>query len=267
MEKGELIGKGRTAEIYAWGNDRVLKLYFDWCPAEWAENEAVTQRAVHSAGLPSPRLDDIIHLENRHGVVMERITGPTMADVLGKQPWRILELARLQAGLHARLHSNTLPQLEASRLNLWGRIARVKAIPLLAKQALMKSLVDLPDGDAICHLDFHPMNIIMSPRGPVIIDWESAVKGNPLLDVARTWLLLTQAAWPFPFPYNVVINPLRRLFFLEYFRHYRQLHPIDRGQFSVWRQIIIAARLAEGIIPTEQKKLLALLKLPAAEKE
>jgi thiamine kinase-like enzyme len=130
----------------------------------------------------------------------------------------------------------------------------------------MKTLVGLPDGDAVCHYDLHPMNIIMSPRGPVIIDWVSAEKGNPLLDVARTWLVLTQAVWPFPFPYNVVINPLRRLFFLEYFRHYRRLHPIDREQFSVWRQITIAARLVENI-PAEQKKLLAFLKLPAAEKE
>jgi aminoglycoside phosphotransferase (APT) family kinase protein len=266
MEKGELIGKGRTAEIYACGNDRVLKLYFDWCPAEWAENEAVTQRAVHSAGLPSPRLDDIIHLENRHGVVMERIAGPTMLDVLERQPWRILELARLQAEIHARVHNTHLPELEMSRLRLWGAIARTDAIPITAKQAFMKTLVGLPDGDAVCHYDLHPMNIIMSPRGPVIIDWVSAGKGNPLLDVARTWLVLTQAAWPFPFPYNVVINPLRRLFFLEYFRHYRRLHPIDREQFSVWRQITIAARLVENI-PAEQKKLLAFLKLPAAEKE
>ena len=28
MEKGEIIGKGREAEVIYWGNNRVLKLFY-----------------------------------------------------------------------------------------------------------------------------------------------------------------------------------------------------------------------------------------------
>jgi len=33
--RGPLIAKGRTAEVYAWQGNKVLKLFFDWCPMEW----------------------------------------------------------------------------------------------------------------------------------------------------------------------------------------------------------------------------------------
>ena len=261
MEKGELIGKGRTAEIYAWGSDRVLKLYFDWCLAEWAEYEATVQHAVHAAGIPSPKVDEIVHINGRRGIIMERVAGPTMLDVLEKQPWRLSELAGIQAELHAEVHNCHVTGLEKAGAKLWGMIARATSIPNSSKQWLMTRLVSLPDGDAVCHYDFHPMNVIMSPRGPVIIDWMAASAGNPLLDISRTWLVLTHAAWPFGFPYNIVITPMRRIFYAVYFRRYRQLRPVDMTLLEECRQVTVAARLGENI-PAETDLLLALLRLP-----
>jgi aminoglycoside phosphotransferase (APT) family kinase protein len=36
----------------------------------------------------------------------------------------------------------------------------------------------------VCHLDLHPLNVVMSAGGPVVIDWEMARIDEPLLDVA-----------------------------------------------------------------------------------
>ena len=30
MQKGRLLGQGRTAEVYAWGDSQVLKLFSRW---------------------------------------------------------------------------------------------------------------------------------------------------------------------------------------------------------------------------------------------
>ena len=41
-----------------------------------------------------------------------------------------------------------------------------------------------PERPALCHGDFHPFNVMLSPRGPIVIDWNNAHIGNPLEDVA-----------------------------------------------------------------------------------
>ena len=38
--------------------------------------------------------------------------------------------------------------------------------------------------------------LILSKRGPVVIDWTNAARGNPLVDVAATWVLLASANVP-----------------------------------------------------------------------
>ena len=37
--------------------------------------------------------------------------------------------------------------------------------------------------------DFYPSNIIVSGHGLVVIDWATGMRGNPLADRARTWLI------------------------------------------------------------------------------
>ena len=41
-------------------------------------------------------------------------------------------------------------------------------------------LPGMPDGgDRLLHLDLHPLNVIMSPNGPVVIDWPNAAARRP----------------------------------------------------------------------------------------
>ena len=48
----------------------------------------------------------------------------------------------------------------------------------------------MPKGNALCHGDFNPSNIIIADDGKAyIIDWSHATQGNPCADAARTYLL------------------------------------------------------------------------------
>ncbi len=42
----------------------------------------------------------------------------------------------------------------------------------------------------MCHRDLHPGNILLSPRGPVVIDWTQVGVGDPRLDVAWTLMVV-----------------------------------------------------------------------------
>jgi aminoglycoside phosphotransferase (APT) family kinase protein len=48
--------------------------------------------------------------------------------------------------------------------------------------------------DTVRHLDLHPDNVIMSPAGPVVIDWRNSDVGPPAVDVALTAVILAQVA-------------------------------------------------------------------------
>lgn len=184
-EKGPIIARGRTAEIFAWGSNRVLKLFLDWCPAAWAEQEARVTQAVHETGIPVPAVEGIVEVESRLGIVFERVEGPSMLGVLGAKPWKLVQFARLLAELQAAMHSREIAGFPLQRERLESNIQAAEVLPATTREAVLNLLRRLPDGNAVCHGDFHPDNIIMSSRGPIIIDWLTATQGNPLADVAK----------------------------------------------------------------------------------
>ncbi len=81
----------------------------------------------------------------------------------------------------------------------------------------------MPDGGgALVHLDLHPLNVIMEPeRGPVVIDWANASRGDGLFDVGVTYVLLTCPAMPGPAALRLVAKPVRTLLASEFTKRYR----------------------------------------------
>ena len=46
------------------------------------------------------------------------------------------------------------------------------------------------------HLDLHPLNVLIGPKGPVVIDWTAASRGDPDVDVALAWALMSAGEIP-----------------------------------------------------------------------
>lgn len=59
------------------------------------------------------------------------------------------------------------------------------------KAKLLKLLDSLPDGDSLCHDDFHFGNVLWDGRQTYLIDLMDICKGNRNFDIART-LYLTE---------------------------------------------------------------------------
>jgi len=135
----------------------------------------------------------------------------------------------------------------------------MRPLPKALKQAALEALAQLPEDTVLCHGDFHPDNIVLSARGPVILDWTDATHGHPLADVARTALLMQHAALPPHMPGRWLIESGRALWFWLYLRRYCQLRSVSPGQVEAWLLPMAAARLSEGI-PEEEGRLLRLIK-------
>jgi aminoglycoside phosphotransferase (APT) family kinase protein len=180
-EPGPLLASGRDADIFEFGPDLVLRKTRG--EGRSLEREARAMQFVADAGYPVPAIHEL-----RAGgteLVMERVRGPLMSDAILRAVWRMPAYARMLADLHDQLHAIAAPD--------W--------------------LPQLDDGGGdLVHLDLHPLNVIMDPdRGPVVIDWANASRGQGLSDVALTYVLLTAPRMPGPAALRVVAQPIRQL--------------------------------------------------------
>ena len=61
------------------------------------------------------------------------------------------------------------------------------------------------------HLDLHPLNVLVTPDGPVVIDWTNASSGTAGSDVAATWLVASSGRIPGPRWKAALFGAFRRL--------------------------------------------------------
>lgn len=241
------IARGRTAEIFTWQEGWIVKLFYPWVDAETIEYEAQIAALVQCCDLPVPAVGEIVRLNGRIGLLYQRIEGlPMWPDGLRSAPWRIIRYARRMAELHVQIHHRSFASsFPLQRQRLMNKIHQAEGLPESLRAKVLAALQYLPDGDRLCHGDFHPANILVSGRGELIIDWIDATLGNPLADVARTGvLLLGAAACQIHGAFQKV---LVRMFHSTYLRNYFSLRPGGEEEYARWLPVVAAARLSENI--------------------
>ncbi|WP_354638092.1 phosphotransferase [Kitasatospora camelliae] len=161
MKIGELVGAGRTADVFALEGGRVLRRYRG---GEDATGEAAVMAYLAEHGYPVPAAWPGAEPGD---LVMQRLSGPTMVEALAGGAITAAWAGETLAGLLGRLHA--IP-------------ARVSDDP----------------GHRVLHLDLHPENVVLTAQGPVVIDWATSEEGPPGLDTAMAALILAQAALTMP---------------------------------------------------------------------
>jgi uncharacterized protein (TIGR02172 family) len=251
------IAEGRTAEIYLWDDRHILKLYRDWCPPDWVEYDARIEGAVYEAGIPSPEPVEIVEVEGRRGLIYERLEGASMLEDLNARPWRLWRHARSLAELHVKIHQQSIPGLPSYKDRLHYDIRNTSHLSEDLRHRALSLLDTLPDGQNVCHGDFHPGNVLMTANGPIVIDWMTACSGSRWTDLARSSLLLSIGAKSAGKQLSPFIRMAIRLYHRTYLNQYRAFSPDQTNEMDRWTPVIAAARLKEEIAPERQ----ALLKM------
>jgi Ser/Thr protein kinase RdoA (MazF antagonist) len=153
----ELIGRGRDCDVFAAGPGRVVRRNR---AGRSTATEALTMQHCAAHGYPVPEVFDA----DGPDIVMQRLDGPTMLGDLSARPWTIRSKAQLLADLIDRLERIPRPDHE---------------LPAIVE-----------GGDILVHLDLHPDNVVLTAKGPLVIDWSNASVGVAGLDAANTWLTL-----------------------------------------------------------------------------
>jgi aminoglycoside phosphotransferase (APT) family kinase protein len=204
-EPGRLLAAGRDADIFEYGPKLVLRRARD---RRQMAGEARTMEYLHSQGYPVPAVDSIS--DDGCDLVIERIEGRSMLEVLSRTPWRVRHQAAVLADLHHRLHEVTPPDF------------------------LPRSSVRT--GSRILHMDLHPMNVMIGPKGPVVIDWTGAAVGDPDVDVALAWVLMAAGQIQAGPAIAILLGIGRSLLVNGFLRHF------DRDQVSACLRDVVTAK-------------------------
>ena len=185
---GRLVATGQRAEVFEWGS-RVVKLHRSAAAKNTAFGEAAIHAAVEALGLPVPTVWSVQQIDRRWGIVFDRVSGVSFAEQMRGDVGAIPEYLQLLSRLHARIHAHAAS--EFIKLKGWPalNIARTMLLDEPRKQMLLNGLRDMPDGDRLCHGDFHPMNVFGKTSQPIVIDWPNACRGDPAGDACRSYLL------------------------------------------------------------------------------
>jgi len=269
MALGPRIGQGKTAEVFIWEQNKIIKLFRSRSFDPLLEAEWKLSRTVRELQLAVPDVYGIETVDGKRGIVYERVDGPTLTLRLTRKPWQLKGLARQMASLHAVLGRQSGEGLPPQKELLEYNISHAPQLSQEEKDAVIRYLRGLPDGKQACHGDFHPDNILLSPQGPVVIDWTTGSCGQPAADAARTELILNYAALPpaMPKPVRTVLTLLRKALLREYLKSYMAHSGCTREELRQWMLPLAAARLIEGVSGEEERQLLRLVREQLAERK
>ena len=245
--------------------------------------ETVIQNTLHEMGFPAPR---VMVTESDPGIlggpfmVMTRLDGQTLAhgieaafggaslvakvQLLFKVPAILGAITEQWVDMQIRLHqlpAETLLRainaagIDPAAITFEGQLARLHTIveqsDLTGLKPGLAWLRDhrLPPAReaAICHGDFHPLNILADKDEPTgVIDWANAVIAEPAMDVGSAITNISAVPLPLPWPLRMAARQAIGAALRRYERSYRARRLLD-GQAVLYYQVFRAVAQLVGV--------------------
>jgi aminoglycoside phosphotransferase (APT) family kinase protein len=243
------IAEGREAEMFALDDERVLRLYRGDVPAEWIERGLASASAAAEAGIRVPRIYGREQVDGRPAVIMERIPGTDLLTEVSRKPWRVRSIGSLCGRVHAAMNKLEAPPSLETNHTRFRRILSAREVPEHYKAAALAALDKLPEGDRLCHGDFHPGNVMMKDGEAVVIDWSNGARSAPEADYVRSTIMYAMGELPPGSPLLIRFGALfaRRLLTGAYFSAYHRGYKPDPDLVRAWRLPVAVVRITEGI--------------------
>lgn len=264
MLLGKKIGRGNTAEVYELDHvyQKVMKLFYESIPFKHIKKEYETSKIINQLGIPSPNVDSILEVNNKWGIIYEKIFGQNFTQVLSSNPLLLKKNAHIFAKIQASFHQMSNDELAPQKEYLSQNIKGTSLLNKEEKELIVNYLKYLPADNKVCHGDYHPDNISLMKRKPIVLDWMTGTSGNPCGDVARTLIILRYASLPNGMPNltKLIIQTVRKVFARFYLNSYIKVTNSSSESINRWFLPIMAARLVESIEESEKQFLLKKIK-------
>lgn len=239
---GNVLASGNVADLIEW-DGRLLKLYRSHAAKASVFREAASHARAEELGLPVPAIWGVAKVGSLWGLILDRVDPRTFADRMQAEPSEADRYMQALARIQAQIHAQPGKGFPALKDRLTARLTRVAGLAQGQREVLLRGLRGMPDGNDLCHGDFHPRNVLGEPEQPIVIDWPDACCGDRAADICRTYFVLLLHAEEFARAY-LDINC--------------RMNDRTSREILAWLPYLAAVRLDEDVIG-ERDRLMALL--------
>lgn len=242
---GKQIGSGGTSEVYEWGKTEIIKIYKSHVTDDVINNEIFIGQLLNKLSLDIPKLNGSIDFNGKKAIIYERINGEILAEPLLKGNYN-KELAIKFAGMHFDIHKKEINELPSQYDFLKNRILELRYLLGDKTNSLLNLLDSIPINKKLCHGDFQPFNIMGADDKYTVIDWNGACSGNPVLDVAWSYITLNS-----PIIKLLLGEEISEIFYnftKDYLFFYCKLSSIKQEKILMCLPIVATRRLYDNLL-------------------
>lgn len=189
---GRIVGRGAQATVYAKG-DYAVKLYREGYPKANVFSEAYIMANLEHENFPSPKVYEVLRTGGRYGLRMDLVKGRSMSEIMNeaandteKQKSMLDELVNLQCRLQK--YGGSFGWMPDIKIRLRNDLMQNTRLSKSLRDRLLEAMDGLPDGQALCHCDFHLGNIFYDGTDYTIIDLLQICKGDPAADAVCSYV-------------------------------------------------------------------------------
>ena len=188
MKLDNIIAERKHKKIYRDG-DLVAKVFDESFPKSDVLNEALNQARVEETGLNIPKIEEVTKIDGKWAIISDYIEGKTLKELMDENPDKMDEYMDLFVDVQLNILSKKCPLLKRIKDKMQDKISQAD-LDATTRYELHTRLASMKKHNKVCHGDFNPSNVIITPDGtPYVLDWSHATQGNGAADAARTYLL------------------------------------------------------------------------------
>ena len=190
MEIEKILIERTNKRIYKSGKFVVKEFDTDFSKSDIL-NEALNQARVEETGLKIPQLEEVKKIDGKWAIVLDYIEGKTLAEIIENDRKNLEMYMEKFVDIQIEIHSKRSPLLNKLKDKMSRKIDETN-LDATTRYELHTRLEGMPKHNKVCHGDFNPSNIIITPAGDYyVLDWSHATQGYASADVARTYLLFS----------------------------------------------------------------------------
>ena len=228
MPDKKIIFKEEKKLIYRIG-DTVYKDFDETYTMEDVLNEALNQARVDHLDFKVPKIKGVEVIDGRCVILSEYIEGEKLIALMEKNEKDLLKYLTIFVDLQKKVQSVSYNGITNSFEKMINSILESDIRATIRYDLCMK-LKNLSNSKNICHGDFYPDNIIVTKNDEYyILDWAHVTFGNPLSDIANTYL-------------KFILDDKEDIA-EKYINTYIEKQKINREDFDLWVPIVACAVL------------------------